>query len=68
MAAAARKKALVLSLTLGTFSVDKKVSERRNYGMSDRSVLRARKRRTIFNLQRSAAQSLLLIKESSAAS
>ena len=33
MAAAVRKKVLVLSLTLATFSVDKKVQERRKEGM-----------------------------------
>ena len=43
MAAAARKKALVLSLTLATFSVDKKVQERRKYGMSDQSVFESEK-------------------------
>ena len=43
MAAAARKKALVLSLTLATFSVEKKVSERRKYGMSDQSVFESEK-------------------------
>ena len=40
MAAAARKTALVLSLT---FSVEKKVPERRKYGMSDRSVFESEK-------------------------
>jgi len=39
-AAAARKTALVLSLT---FSVEKKVPERRKYGMSDRSVFESEK-------------------------
>ena len=43
MAAAARKKALVLSLTLATVSVEKKVSERRKYGMSDRSIFESEK-------------------------
>ena len=38
MTAAARKKAPMLSLTSATFSVEKKVSERRKYGMSDWSV------------------------------
>ena len=42
MAAAAGKKAPVLSLTLATFSV-KKVPERRKYGMSDRSVIESEK-------------------------
>ena len=50
MVAAAGKKALVLSLTLAIFSVDEKVPERHKCGMSDWSILRARKRRTIFNL------------------
>ena len=40
MAAAARKTALVLSLT---FSVKKKVPERRKYRMSDRSVFESEK-------------------------
>ena len=43
MAAAARKKALMLSLTLATFSVDKKVPERHKYGMSDRSIFESEK-------------------------
>ena len=43
MAAAARKKALVLSLTLATFSVDKKVEEKYKYRMSDRSVFESEK-------------------------
>ena len=43
MAAAARKKALVLSLTLATFSVDKKVQGRRKYGLSDQSVFESEK-------------------------
>ena len=43
MAAAVRRKTLVLSLTLATFSVDKKVQERRKYGMSDRSVFESEK-------------------------
>ena len=43
MAAAARKKALVLFLTLATFTVEKKVSERRKYGMSYRSAFESEK-------------------------
>ena len=43
MAAAARKKALMLSLTLATFSVKKKVPERHKYGMSDWSVFESKK-------------------------
>ena len=46
MTAAVRKKALVLSLTLATFSVEKKVLERRKYGMSDRSVFDSEKGKT----------------------
>ena len=34
---------LVLSLTLATFSVDKKVQERCKYGTSDRSVFESKK-------------------------
>ena len=34
---------LVLSLTLATFSVDKKVQERCKYGTSDRSVFESEK-------------------------
>ena len=48
MAAAARKKALVLCLTLATFSVDKKVQERRKYGMSDQSVFESEKEKDGF--------------------
>ena len=43
MAAAARKKALMLSLTLATFCVKKKVPERHKYGMSDWSVFESEK-------------------------
>ena len=43
VAAAARKKALVLSLTLATFSVENKVPERRKYRMIDRSVFDSEK-------------------------
>ena len=43
MAAAARKKALLLSLALATFSFDKKVPEKRKYGISDRSVFESEK-------------------------
>ena len=43
MAAAARKKTLMLSLTLATSRVDKKMPERRKYGMSDRSVFESKK-------------------------
>ena len=43
MAAAARKKALVISLTLATFSVDKKAPERHKYRMSDWSVFGSEK-------------------------
>ena len=43
MAEAVRKKPLVLSLTLATFSVEKKVPERRKYGMSDQSVVASKK-------------------------
>ena len=69
MAAAARKKALVLSLTLATFSVEKKVSERRKCGMSDRSVFESEKEKEDdFQHIRSAAQSRLFLKESSAVS
>ena len=68
MAAAARKKALVLSLTLATFSVEKKMSERRKYGMSDRSVFESEKGEDDFQHTRSAAQSRLFLKESSAVS
>ena len=64
MAAAARKKALMLSLTLATFSVDKKVPERHKYGLMTGAFLRSR-RRMIFNIQRSTTQSRLLLKESS---
>ena len=69
MAAAAGKKALVLSLTLATFSVEKKVSERRKYGMSDRSVFESEKEKED-DLQhiRSTAQSRLFLKKSSAVS
>lgn len=69
MAAAASKKAFVISLTLATFSVNKQVQERHKYGMSDWSVFESEKRRrTIFNLQRSTAQNHLLLKESSTVS
>ena len=68
MAAAAGKKALVLSLTLATFSVEKKVSEKRKYGMSDRSVFESEKEKDDFQHIRSAAQSRLFLKESSAVS
>ena len=43
MAAAAGMKALVLSFTLATFGVEKKVSERRKYGMCDWSVFESEK-------------------------
>ena len=69
MAVAAGKKALVLSLTLATFSVEKKVSERRKCGMSDRSVFESEKEKEDdFQHIRSAAQSRLFLKESSAVS
>ena len=69
MAVAAGKKALVLSLTLATFSVEKKVSERRKCGMSDRSVFESEKEKEDdFQHTRSAAQSRLFLKESSAVS
>ena len=45
MTPAARKKVPVLSLTSATFSVEKKVSERRKYGMSDRSVSESKKQK-----------------------
>ena len=68
MAVAAGKKALVLSLTLATFSVEK-VSERRKCGMSDRSVFESEKEKEDdFQHIRSAAQSRLFLKESSAVS
>ena len=41
---------LVISLTLATFGVDKKVPERHEYGMSDHSRFE-RKRRTTFKLK-----------------
>ena len=69
MAVAAGKKALVLSLTLATFSVEKKVSERRKCVMSDRSVFESEKEKEDdFQHIRSAAQSRLFLKESSAVS
>ena len=69
MVAAVRKKALVLSLTLPTVNVEKKVSERRKYGMSDRSVFESEKEKEDnFQQIRSAAQSHLFLKESSAVS
>ena len=69
MAAAARKKALVLSLTLATVSVEKKVSERYKYGMSDRSSFESEKEKEDdFQHIRSVAQSRLFLKESSAVS
>ena len=43
MTAAARKKALVISLTLAASHVDKKVPERHEYGMSHRSVFESEK-------------------------
>ena len=43
MAATVRKKALVISLTLATSRVDKKMPERHKYGMSDRSVFESKK-------------------------
>ena len=43
MAAAAGKKALVLSLTLATFSVDKKVEEKYKYRMNYRSIFESEK-------------------------
>ena len=63
MAAAARKNALMLSLTLATFSVDKKVPERHKYGMCDRNVFESEKEKEDDFQQRSAAQSRLLLKE-----
>ena len=50
---------LVLSLTLATFSVEKKVSERRKYGMSDQSVFESEKEKEDdFQHTRSAAQAV----------
>ena len=68
MAVAAGKKALVLSLTLATFSVKKKVSERHKCGMSDRSVFESEKEKEDDFQHTSAAQSRLFLKESSAVS
>ena len=69
MVEAARNKALVLSFTLATFSVDKKAPERRKYGRSDWSIFESEKEKAEdFKLQRNAAQSRLLLKESSAVS
>ena len=69
MAAAARKKALVLSLTLATVSVEKKVSERYKYGMSDWSSFESEKEKEDdFQHIRSVAQSCLFLNESSAVS
>ena len=67
MAVAVGKKALVLSLTLVTFSVEK-VSERRKCGMSDRSVFESEKEKEDDFQHTSAAQSRLFLKESSAVS
>ena len=64
MAAAAGKKALVLSLTSATFSVEKKVSERRKCSVFDSE----KEKEDDFQHIRSAAQSSLFPKESSAVS
>ena len=63
MAAATKKKALVFSPILATVGVDKKVPERRKYGISDWNGFEEEKD-DICNLQRSASQRHLLLNES----